>query len=256
MNNLFTLRNVALVASLMTFSFASLATGTTDWDFRTSGGNSYGSGSGTDSYGNTLSFNSADTDLTITAWADTLEQNAPDTIQTATAAHNSYGLLNYNRNNDGHYVDNRDDTDMLLFTFDDLVSITGVNIGYYSNDSDISIAAFETLPTLQGQTWASVASNASFSTSFANIGDGWSSLTSETSGVDAQYWIIGAYNSSFGQSGGGAFGSNNDYLKIAGISTIAGATPKPPTSDVAEPSSLAILASFGLFAVWRRRKSA
>ena len=253
MNNLFTLRNVALVASLMTFSFASLATGTTDWDFRTSGGNSYGSGSGTDSYGNTLSFNSADTDLTITAWADTLEQNDPDTIQTATAAHNSYGLLNYNRNNDGHYVDNRDDTDMLLFTFDDLVSITGVNIGYYSNDSDISIAAFDTLPTLQGQTWATVASAASYSASFSNLSRNWNSLASATAGIDSKYWVIGAYNGAFGSPG---WSTGNDNLRIAGISTIAGASPKPPTSDVAEPSSLAILASFGLFAVWRRRKSA
>ncbi|MGY0649994.1 MAG: PEP-CTERM sorting domain-containing protein, partial [Paraglaciecola chathamensis] len=42
-----------------------------------------------------------------------------------------------------------------------------------------------------------------------------------------------------------------------GISTVAGTGPDPkPPTDVAEPSSLAVLASFGLFAVWRRRKTA
>lgn len=249
------LRSAAIAASLLTMSFASFASETTAWNFTTSGGNNYGSGSSTSSYGNTLSFSSTDSNLTVTAWADTNEISGPDTIETATAARNSYGLLNYNRNNDGHYVDNSGDTDMLLFTFDDLVSITGINIGYYSYDSDISIAAFETLPSLQGETWATVAGDAIFSTSLANIGSGWSSLDTESN--EAKFWVIGAYNSSFGQSGGGAFGSGNDYLKIAGISTVAGTGPDPkPPTDVAEPSSLAVLASFGLFAVWRRRKTA
>ncbi|MEI8648809.1 PEP-CTERM sorting domain-containing protein [Paraglaciecola sp. Hal342] len=46
-------------------------------------------------------------------------------------------------------------------------------------------------------------------------------------------------------------------MKIAGITTVAGVGPDPkPPTDVAEPSSLAVLASFGLFAAWRRRKSA
>lgn len=254
MKKLLILRSAALAASLVTMSFASLATDTTSWNFTTSGGNNYGSGSSTSSYGNALSFSSTDNNLTVTAWADTNEISGPDTIETATAARNSYGLLNYNRNNDGHYVDNSGDTDMLLFTFDDLVSITGINIGYYDNDSDISIAAFDSLPTLQGQSWANVAGAASFSTSFANIGNGWSSL--DTQSTEAQYWVIGAYNSSFGGANGAGAGWS-DYLKIAGISTVAGSSPDPkPPTDVAEPSSLAVLASFGLFAAWRRRKSA
>lgn len=252
MKRLFTLRNVALAASLMTMSFVSLATDTTSWDFTTSSGTSYGSGTGTNSYGNTLDFSSTDNNLSITAWADTNERNDPDTIQNATAARNSHGLLNYNRNrNDGHYVDNSGDTDMLLFTFDDLVSITKINIGYYSGDSDISIAAFDSLPTLQGQTWESVANAASYSASFSNLETSNYSIASSTAGVDSKYWVIGAYNGAFGSPG---WTTGNDNLKIAGITTTLGATPKPPT-DVAEPSSLAILASFGLFAAWRRKKS-
>ncbi|MBJ2134826.1 PEP-CTERM sorting domain-containing protein [Paraglaciecola chathamensis] len=252
MKKLLILRSAALAASLVTMSFASLATDTTSWNFTTNG-TQYGAGNYD---GNNLNFSSADNNLTITAWADTRDNNNSDTIQTATAAHNSHGLLNYNRDesNNEHYVDNYgDETDMLLFTFDDLVSITGINIGYHSVDSDISIAAFDDLPTLQGNTWDTVASNADFKTSFSNLSNGWTSLSSASS-FESKYWLIGAYNGAFGSPG---WTNNNDQLKIAGLSTVAGSSPDPkPPTDVAEPSSLAVLASFGLFAAWRRRKSA
>ena len=259
MKKLLILRSAALAASLVTMSFASLASDTTSWNFTTYS-TQFGSGY---SYGNELNFSSADNDLTVTAWADTRDNSNPDTIQTALAAHNSHGLLNYNRDEGSsqHYVDNYgEETDMLLFTFDELVSITGLDIGWYSNDSDISIAAFDSsnsasAPSLVGKTWAQVAEDAIFKTSINNAvvnGTSFASLTAEQ-GIESKYWIIGAYNSSFGT------GSDNwsDKLKIAGITTVAGVGPDPkPPTDVAEPSSLAVLASFGLFAAWRRRKSA
>ena len=267
MNTLFTLRNVALTASLMTFSFASLATETTSWNFQTSNGQSDQWGNGA-FFGNEMDFYADGIELNITAWADTDEISGDDKIEEAAVSRNGSGLLNYNRNYnerdshgdrlDGHYVDNSIDTDMLLFTFDDLVSITGINIGYYNNDSDITIAAFDSsnlAPILDGKTWAQVAQDAIFKASFNDIGNGTSfaGLTADT-GIESKYWVIGAYNSAFGSAGD----NQKDYLKIAGITTVAGLelSPKPPTSDVAEPSSLAILASFGLFTVWRRRKSA
>tara|TARA_R110000772_G_scaffold13210_10_gene39477 strand:- start:3187 stop:3954 length:768 start_codon:yes stop_codon:yes gene_type:complete len=254
MKRLFTLRNVALAASLMTMSFVSLATDTTSWNFKTANGQADQWGSGAQ-YGNEMNFSADGTNLSITAWADTNEVSGDDKIEDAAVSRNGSGLLNYNRHYndraDEHYVDNKDDTDMLLFTFDDLVSITGINIGYYSDDSDISIAAFDSLPTLQGQTWASVANAASYSASFSNLERSNYSIASSTAGVDSKYWVIGAYNGAFGSPG---WTTGNDNLKIAGITTTLGATPKPPT-DVAEPSSLAILASFGLFAAWRRKKS-
>ncbi|MEH6711043.1 MAG: exosortase-dependent surface protein XDP1 [Paraglaciecola polaris] len=261
MKKLFILRSAALAASLMTMSFASFATETTSWNFRTYNGNDYGTGTGTNSYGNTLNFSSSDTNLSVTAWADTNEISGPDTIETATAANNSYGLLNYNRNNDLHYVDNSTDTDMLLFSFDDFVNISEINIGYigrYGNGSlagsDISIAAFSDVPTLSGSTWKEVseATNLLYSANFASLNEGTNNINVDSE-IEARYWLIGAYNSNFGDT----FNFQKDYLKIAGITTIAGTGPDPkPPTDVAEPSSLAVLASFGLFAVWRRRKTA
>ncbi|GAC05861.1 exosortase-dependent surface protein XDP1 [Paraglaciecola chathamensis] len=251
MKKLLILRSAALAASLVTMSFASLATDYTVWDFTTSG-TKYGSGNYD---GNQLSFSSSDNALSVNAWADTGSSN---TIETATAAQNSWGLLNLNRdeNYNEHYVDNGYDSDMLLLSFDDFVSITKIDLGSAPYDSDISIAAFDSLPTLEGQTWSEVASSDSaiFSASFFDIGTRWASLTSQTSGIDSKYWVIGAYNGAFGSPG---YTSSNDFLKIAGIKTIPGVGPDPkPPTDVAEPSSLAVLASFGLFAAWRRRKSA
>lgn len=269
MKKLLILRSAALTASLVTMSFASLATSTTGpsddtyWNFTSNGlaaasGQDTAWGSG-QSYGNNMLLSNDGFEVTITAWADTGEVSGDDRIESAAVSRNNSGLLNYNRhysdNYDSHYVDNYGDTDMLLFTFDDLVSITGIDLGYFNNDSDISIAAFDSLPTLQGQTWANVADGASFSASFTDIGTTNYSIATSTAGVDSKYWVIGAYNSSFGTvSDSDQFG---DKLKIAGITTVAGSSPDPkPPTDVAEPSSLAVLASFGLFAAWRRRKSA
>ena len=268
MKKLLILRSAALAASLVTMSFASLATSTTGpsddtyWNFRSNGlaatngqGTTWGSGA---NFGNNMLLSNDGIEVTITAWPDTGEVSGDDKIESAAVSRNNSGLLNYNRhyndNNDGHYVDNSGDTDMLLFTFNELVSITGINLGYFSDDSDISIAAFDSLPTLQGQTWANVASAASYSASFSDLDTSNYSIATSTAGVDSKYWVIGAYNGAFGSPG---WSTGNDHLKLAGISTVAGTGPDPkPPTDVAEPSSLAVLASFGLFAVWRRRKTA
>lgn len=256
MKTLLTLRSIVIGTALLTASVATFATETT-WDFTGSLASSenndskWGSGR---TYGNELSFNGGA--LKVNAWADTNEISGDDTIEVAAAARNSSGLLNYNQNynqgNDEHFVDNRSDTDMLLFTFDELVTITDINIGYYENDTDISIAAFNSVPTLNEQTWAQVAGDAFYTASFSNIGGGVSSLSSPTAhqGVvnEAKYWLIGAYNSSFGHVNS----SLDDFIKIAGITT-----KTTPTTDnvVAEPGTLAFFASFGAFMMWRRRKN-
>jgi hypothetical protein len=254
MNKLFTLRNTILAASMTLTSFVSVATDTTSWDFTTNSKTTSYGGYSNNYDGNELDFSESGVNLSVSAWSDTKEISGDDAIETATVGNNKWGLLNENQNADSHYVDNANDYDMLLFSFDEFVTITDINIYTGTSDSDISIAAFDSLPTLEGETWAEVVSNAIFSTSFSDIGTGWSSLESETATYEAQYWLIGAYNSEFGSIGKDR---SDDYLKIAGITTVTGEGPDPkPPTDVAEPSSLAVLASFGLFAFWRRRKTA
>ena len=239
-------RNIMLFALIALTSATSCFAADTTWDFTTSSSSSsYGSGNVD---GNVLTFNEGGEDLTVTAWADT---DGSD-VETATAAHNAWGLLNYNQySGDGHYVDNGRDTDMLLLSFDSSVSLSSIQLGYFRNDSDISIAAFSSAPVLAGNTWSEVASNAFFSTSYANIGTSVFAMNNLIGGavVEAQYWLIGAYNSVFG----GLSDSNMDKLKIAALTTSPKTpSPKPPI-DVAEPSTFAMFASFGLFVLWRRK---
>lgn len=258
MKTLLTLRSIVIGTALLTASVATFATETT-WDFTgalaSSENNDSQWGSGR-TYGNELSFNGGA--LKVNAWADTKDNDNPDTIRNAAAARNSSGLLSYNRDdgngsNNQHAIENSGgDTDMLLFSFDELVTITNINIGWFNNDTDISIAAFNSVPTLNEQTWAQVAGDAFYTASFSNIGGGVSSLSSPTAhqGVvnEAKYWLIGAYNSSFGHVNS----SLDDFIKIAGITT-----KTTPTTDnvVAEPGTLAFFASFGAFMMWRRRKN-
>jgi len=248
-----------LISLMMVFVTSSSFASETVWDFTTSNSatTSFGSGSGTSSYGNSLTFNQNGNSVNVTAWADTNEvSSGSDKIESATAANNYWGLLNYNRNSgDEHYVDNNGDFEMLLLDFGDAVSLTSIDLGSYSNDSDVSIGAFTSMPTLNGSTWSSVASSAFFTTSFSNIGNAAYAINNLKNNivVEARYWLIGAYNTAFGGNTG--WTGAKDYIKIAGITTKNALSPKPDDSTaVPEPSSLAIFACFGMALLWRRRQ--
>lgn len=225
-------------------------------------------------FGNTLSIdsdNDGTPELTIQAWSDTgpgwAQGNDSEVFQ-GFASTNSGGLLNYNLDTptgknpltgESHVIDNRDgDVDMMFFTFSESVALTGIDIGWANGDTDVSIVAFNTLPTLEGNTWSEIVDQSFFSASFSNLGLLPYTLANvdAVSGaiIEAQYWLIGAYNSIFGDSG--ANDHNSDSFKIATITTKAKdkPSPKPPT-EVSEPSTIAMFASFGLFLMWRRRKS-
>lgn len=241
----------------------------TTWDFDTRSAN-YDVDSSGNSFGNQLSIdsdNDGTPELTIEAWADTgcgWNCGSDSELGQGYAATNAWGLLNYNldapNNNsltgEDHTVDNGSDVDAMFFSFSESVALTGIDLGWFGSDSDISIAAFSTLPTLNGNTWSDVTAQSVYSASFSNIGTGPFTLVNEISNVvvEAQYWLIGAYSSIFGDLGANS-DNNTDAFKIASITTTATSpAPKPPT-EVAEPSSIAVFASFGLFLLWRRKKA-
>jgi hypothetical protein len=243
---------------------------TTTWNFATGSGNYDVDNSG-NAFGNELSIDSDDdgtAELTIQAWADTgcgWNCDPDDQVQQGFASTNSGGLLNYNLDTptgtdpltgEEHVIDNRDDVDMMFFSFSESTALTGIDIGWYSGDTDISIAAFSSMPTLSGNTWVNIVGQSIFSASFSNLGSAPYSLANEVSGavVEAKYWLIGAYSSVFGDSG--ANDNSSDKFKLASITTkITKTIPKPP-SEVSEPSTIAMLASIGLFLMWRRKKTA
>ncbi|MCW8093031.1 exosortase-dependent surface protein XDP1 [Alteromonas sp. ASW11-130] len=220
----------------------------TTWNFSTTGDTHYGSGNYD---GNTITQNKTDNSVIVTAWSDTREADNPDTVQNATVASNSHGLLNYNRNSgDSHAIDGFNDTDMLLFTFDEAVSLTNINLGWaYDNGNygyaDISILAFNTLPTLAGQTWEQVKDVSASIINLGNVGVGGHALTGVA--TEAKYWLIGAYNSVFG-SADGAIGGN-DKFKILALTTHA----SEPTGEVPTPATGALLAVLLAVIMYRRR---
>lgn len=221
-------------------------------------------------FGNQLSIdsdNDGTAELTVQAWADTgcgWACGSDSAVEQGFASTNSSGLLNYNLDTpngtnsltgEEHVIDNKDgDVDMMLFSFAESTALTGIDIGWFRNDSDVSIAAFGSLPSLSGNTWTDIVANSIFSASFSNLGTAPFALANEIAGevVEAKYWLIGAYSSIFGDSG--ANDSNSDQFKIASITTEA-SVPPPPT-EVSEPSTIALFASFGLLVLWRRKKSA
>ncbi|NMH58892.1 exosortase-dependent surface protein XDP1 [Alteromonas ponticola] len=220
-------------------------------------------------YGNQINVSQSGQNLTVSAWADSGVTWGNDgygrlngTIESARVDANSWGLLNYNRLHDyyhdgkkadGHMIDNSLGTDMLLFSFDEAVSVTNLNLGWAQDSnkrgySDISIAAFSELPSLNGSNWSDVVNSTTltFSSTFANVSTGGYDLSSIA--TEARYWLIGAYNSVFGTAD--KAGKGNDGFKLLALTTHA----KQPTSDVPAPATGALMAAVCALVIYRRRK--
>ncbi|MBD3587355.1 hypothetical protein HHX48_16585 [Salinimonas sp. HHU 13199] len=237
------IKNVALICSV-TFVPSQVMAADTIWNF-----NPYKSELSYDNqgFGNQITTTQNNQTLNITAWSGT------DTgeIEASKIGANEWGLLNSNkiqkgRNKDSHYIDNAYSTDMLLFSFDDSVSVSGLSLGYTQNDHDLSIAAFHSIPLLTGNTWANVASQAIFTKSFSNTEFSNSNTLSFSSvATEAKYWLIGAYNANFG--GDSAWTQHRDYMKLVSLTT-----HYAPSANVPAPASAFLFALLGLVALKRR----
>lgn len=240
----------------------------TTWDFATGSAN-YDVDNSSVAFGNLLSIDSNDdgtSELTIQAWADTgcgWNCGTDDEVYQGFASTDSGGLLNFNLDtSDGSLtgeedtIDNRSDVDMMFFSFSESTALTGIDIGWYSGDTDISIAAFSSMPILSGNTWANIVGQSIFSASFSNPGAAPYSLQNEVLGVvvESNYWLVGAYSSVFGDSG--ANDNNSDKFKLASITTQTSRPPEEPPIEVPEPTTISMFASFALFLMWRRKRSA
>jgi hypothetical protein len=249
-----------VVVVLCLIATSSWATSTT-WAFNTDSSD-YDIDAYDTEFGNQLTIDTDDDgnpELNISAWSDTgcgWYCGDDRDIFNAFASTDSQGLLNYNRDNPNAIVDGEyakidsfsGDFDMMLFSFSDSVSLTGISLASIGYDSDVSIAAFSSLPTLTSSTWSSVATAALFSTSFANFNNGINDITNLSDSnnvVEAQYWLIGAYNAVFTDAGP-YVGMGNDAFKLASITT--------EPSAVSEPAIMLIFAS-GLMLIWLRRKN-
>lgn len=176
-----------------------------------------------------------------------------------------YGVENSD-SGDHHAIDNlkrnefgETDYDMVLFSFSENVSLEGATFSWLLDSASTQQVSIVGLNDISGLTngsssWADIESSSAVvnkgSFQIEKCGDVYVSEFTTTS--SAQYWLVGAYNTIFGEVDGGSI--NNDAFKLATIGFVKdGTSPKPPT-DVDAPSSFAFLLLSGSFVAWRNRQ--
>ncbi len=157
-----------------------------------------------------------------------------------------------------HAVDNEaGDYDMHLLSFDEMVKLTALDIGWYQTDTDISILAFNGTSfdssSLLGKKWQDLIGNGwQLVGNYYNVDYGPNNGAVNQGGITSQYWLVGAYNSNFGNVFSGPNidkSKGNDYYKLKGV--VVERPVKLP-----EPSSVLLLALSLLGLCVARRRTA
>lgn len=132
-----------------------------------------------------------------------------------------------------HAIDNNGRYEMVLLSFSQAVKLDSVKLGWASNDSDISVMAYNGPGTgsssLNGNTWAGVSAAWQSIGNYSDVGTA-SAKAVNAGSVSSSYWLIGAYNPLANPGGGSVTGSYYDYVKLASVTTSpGGSAPLPGT---------------------------
>ncbi|WP_334032209.1 exosortase-dependent surface protein XDP1 [Alteromonas sp. P256] len=208
----------------------------------------------------TFSIDGVDVGVGISAWSDTLGGNNyfVESAQLGTFK-DSLTVLNFAGDGDDHYIDNGRYYDMVLFSFEEAVTLKGAS--FFSIDkykkangkNDVTVAGLSDdalgLFTSGKNTWNDISMKA---IAGASGHFGINNLQSTFEGLNAaKYWLVGAYNSVF-SSVNNKRNSIGFKLAALDIELKKPSIQQPPT-EVSEPGALALM-SLGLGLVLYRRK--
>jgi PEP-CTERM motif len=152
-----------------------------------------------------------------------------------------------------HALDNVGGTEALLLSFSSSVILRQLTVGWVSSDSDLSVLRYTgtAAPVIAGKTFAQL------------LGAGWSAVGNymntvgstlpataniNASGFSSSWWLISAFNSSYGGTNSGTVDATPDYVKLL---SVAG---DKVIGNVPEPASLALVAAALMAALMANRR--
>lgn len=200
-------------------------------------------------YVSSFNYTSTEANVVVTGWSNKATGNK-EIAQDQIARWSGSGIGVENANSPQHAVDNSSgDYDALLFSFNKVVDVSKLGIGWYRTDADVSLLAYTGATPFAGNL------NGLGSNWAALLNSGWSvvgnydrnntgTFNVNPADVKSQHWLVGSYNSAFG----GSLSQMNDFFKLNSITFEA--------VNVPESSALWLLAMGLLGLVAARRRTA
>jgi len=158
-----------------------------------------------------------------------------------------------------HAMDNSGQQDVLVLNFTDgPVALNQLQLGWWSNDSDLSVLRWtgsgapdsgsasitnQTVSSLLTSGWAFVAALSNVGTSSP------ASFNTGAAAVTSSYWLISAFNSSWGA--GSITDTKSHYVKVLSV----GANVPTHRTNVPEPVSIALVGAALLGVMGSRRRA-